>query len=173
MDRARPAPAQLIDCRGRVESRDLKPRPGRDLIAGPFSYHNVTTNTASSRRQYEEEGESPEVKMVATVAPGRQATLAVPLAQRDYMRLLYGDRREGVQAVTLRACRHHSDASAARRECGAAPHNACTHHRTQFAGGLHLDYAKAAGRERCAVLEIWTPGRRAPLMRRLLPGASC
>lgn len=34
-------------------------------------------------------------------------------------------------------------------------------------GGLYIDFAKAGGRERCAVLEFFVPGRPEPLRRRV------
>jgi hypothetical protein len=36
---------------------------------------------------------------------------------------------------------------------------------------MRVDYAKAAGRDRCAVLEVWVKGRAAPLRRRLFEDA--
>jgi hypothetical protein len=149
---ARSAPrAPLFGCAQSVRGGRLAPRPGRDLVAGPFTYYRFRENMDGARLEYQDDHRSPNVKIVALVAPGRDVTLSVPEDQRDFMSLLYTDAGR-VPAVRLRACR-------SRRP------------NTQFAGGMTVDFAKAAGRERCAVLEVWVKGRAAPLRRRLFQDA--
>jgi hypothetical protein len=145
---ARAAPrAPLLGCSDRVTGGDLRAKPGRDLVAGPFAYYRFRENMDGGRFTYEQDHRSPNVKIVALVEPGREVTLAVPQAERDFVSLLYTEHGP-LPAVRLRACRGRGRS-------------------TQFAGGMRVDYAKAAGREGCAVLEVWVKGRASPIRRRL------
>jgi hypothetical protein len=155
-----PPRAPLLDCGQRVEGAPLRADPNRDLVIGPFAYYRFRENVDGARLQYDEEHRSPDIKIVALVETGRDVTLAVPEAERDYMTLLYTDRGT-VPAVRLQACRRQHTRRAALRECHFKPYRACLGASTQFAGGIRIDFARAKGRERCAVLEVWNRGRTA------------
>jgi hypothetical protein len=165
---ARPEAGAIFTCRDRVEGGRIETLHGRDLAAGRFTYYRFHENVAGGRRQYERTGQSPGTKVLALVGAGRTVTVSVPLGHRDYIRLLYGSGPRQY-AATFHACPRRRSLAAARRACRWAPFTACRSRNTQFAGGIHIDYAKAAGRERCAVLEFWTPRGTKPLRRRMFP----
>ena len=174
-----PPRAQVRGCVSRISGGVV--RQDGDTIIGPLRFN---MQSYSPRREWRRQVRSGQwLKSPARVRAGAQVTLVVPPEQRTWMRLRYAHGRDGVAAVTLRACRHRRSRAAQRRECRwaegvAGPpgsvrsdYTACRSGPTFFSGGFEIDYAKAPQEGRCAELIVWVKGQQEPHRVRLVPPA--
>jgi hypothetical protein len=157
---------------GGIERRD------DDTIIGPLRFNMQSYSPIRKWRQLVRSEQW--MKSVARLRGGAQVTLVVPPEQRRWMRLQYAQRRDGVAAVTLRACRYRRSRAARRHECvwaeGVAgppgsvrgDYTACRSGPTFFNGGFEIDYAEAPQQGRCAELVVWVKGEQEPHRVRLL-----
>ena len=171
-----PPQAEVRGCASRISG--IGGRQEGDTIVGPLRFNTRSYSAPGEWRRLVRSGQW--LKSVARLRAGAQVTLEVPPEQRPWMRLRYGQRRGGVAAVTLRACRHRRSRVAQRRECKwaegvAGPpgsvrsdYTACRSGRTFFSGGFEIDYADAPQQGRCAELTVWVKGQQAPHRLRLL-----
>jgi hypothetical protein len=169
-----PPNAPLRGCRERVEAGPpAKPRPRRDTIVGPLVLQGAASAWRRASRQppsgnYPPGFNASPMKIIAMLRAGERATLVVPKAQRDWMRLLYRvPFGRGDTAIALQACRRSTSEADQRRECGPRPRHACRSPYTYFNGGIYIDFAAAPERGRCAQIEVWTRRRTRPLVARL------
>jgi hypothetical protein len=173
---SRPPRAVTLGCASRIDGG-----PGRrdgDTVIGPLRFNMQGYSPRRAWRRVVQSGQW--MKSVARLRSGAQVTLEVPPEQGAWMRLRYAQRRDGVAAVTLRACRHRRSRAARRRECvwaeglagppGAVrgDYTACRSGPTFFSGGFDIDYEEAPRQGRCAELIVWVKGERDPRRVRLL-----
>jgi hypothetical protein len=165
---SRPPRAVVRGCASRISGGPS--RRDRDTIVGPLRFNMRSYSPPRAWRRLVRDGQW--MKSVARLRAGAQVTLVVPPGQRTWMRLAYAQRRGGVAAVTLRACRHRRSRAAQRRECvwaeGVAgppgpargDYTACRAGPTFFSGGFEIDYAEAPEQGRCAELIVWVKGEQ-------------
>jgi hypothetical protein len=165
-DDAAPA-AAVRGCAERVEGDPLRPRPGRDTIAGPVAFVDLPGSYRYSLRH-----RGTPMKSVALVEPGARVTLVVPREMRAWLRLGYAG---AGHVVTLQACRHARSRAGQRRECGWEPVTACRDDRTYFSGGVDVDFDAAPQQGRCGAVVVHVAGRERPLRRHLFapPRGAC
>jgi hypothetical protein len=132
---SRPPRAVVRGCASRISGGPSR-RDG-DTIVGPLRFNMQGYSPPHVWRRLVREGQW--LKSVARLRAGAQVTLVVPPEQRPWMRLAYAQRRGGVAAVTLRACRHRRSRAARRRECVWADYTACRSGPTSFSGGFEID----------------------------------
>ena len=176
IDGSEPPRAGVRGCASRITGNSN--RQDGDTIVGPLRFNMQTYSAPREWRRLVRSGQW--MKSVARLRAGAQVTLAVPPEQQPWMRLRYARRRDGVAAVTLRACRHRRSRAAQRHECvwaegvagppGSvrADYTACRSGPTFFSGGFEIDYAEAPQEGRCAELIVWVKGRQEPHRLRLL-----
>jgi len=173
---SQPPRAVVRGCASRISGGPS--RRGGDTIIGPLRFNMRSYSPLREWRRLVRNGQW--MKSVARLRAGAQVTLVVPPEQRPWMRLEYAQRRDGVAAVTLRACRHRRSRAARRQECVWAEgfvgppgsvrgdYTACRSGPTFFSGGFEIDYAEAPQQGRCAELIVWVEGEQAPHRVRLL-----
>jgi hypothetical protein len=118
----------------------------RSILVGPFAFVWIRDAARVSNRTIMRAYRAGQgaFKILALVKPGREVTVAVPLAERRHVALLYDPSRfnqaqtvaNGERAVIFRACKRAGTGRSSWRQA------------TQFNGGIVVD------RARCVVLDL-------------------
>ena len=146
-------------CSERAEGGVIRPKHGRDSIAGSVAFYVARANFNSTLGPLERDQEVGStgwsaIKVLALVKTSDAVAVVVPRSERRWLTLNYRPNQRMESTIRLVPCERSAESKEQIEECDWEPVDACRSGVTQFNGAIVVNFAKAPRNGKCARIRV-------------------